>query len=93
MRVLVCQITGRVISHDYLIDGLEPYQFTRYGSFKTVTILQEMAETFVEAGASGKGQTLHLLGRIMSLLCVFERDTKFSRVGFVLANMTGYNIY
>ena len=66
--------------------------FTRYGTFKIVTILQEMAETVCEADASGKGQTLHLLGREMPLLCVFERDTTFSRVGCVLANRTGYCI-
>ena len=32
------------------------------GILRTGTILQEMAETVCEAGASGKGQTLHLLG-------------------------------
>ena len=52
-------------------------QFTRYGTLKTVTILQEMAETVLEAGASGKGQPLHLLAREMYLLCVFGMDTTY----------------
>ena len=66
--------------------------FTRYGTFKIVTILKEMAETVCEADASGKGQTLHLLGREMSLASVFVRDNTFFRVGCVLANRTGYYI-
>ena len=66
--------------------------FTRYGTFKTVTILQEMAESVMEAGAGGKGHTLHLLARKMSLLCVFGMVTTYSRVVSVLANRAGFYI-
>ena len=55
--------------------------FTAYSTFKTRTTLQEMAETIYEAGAIGKGQALHLLGKEISFLCVFERDTTFSSLG------------
>ena len=51
-----------------------------------------MAETVCESGASGKCQRLHLLGREMSLLCLFGMDTTYSRVGSVLASRAGYYI-
>ena len=35
--------------------------FTRYDSFKAVTIWQEMAAIDCEAGASGKGRVLYIM--------------------------------
>ena len=42
---------------------------TRYSTFKTVTILQEMTETVCEAGASGKG--------ISRVGCVLANRTRY----------------
>ena len=67
--------------------------FTRYGTLKTVIILQRMAETVCEAGAIEKNQTLHVLGVEVSLVCVFGMNTTLARVGSVFANKAGYYIY
>ena len=52
--------------------------FTRYSSFKTITILREMAETICEAGATGKESVLDIklyntLNRKKSILANRDR--------------------
>ena len=72
--------------------------FARYGTFKTVTIFSEMAETVLEVCASEKVSVLAInpvqyfkQGGKVSLL--IGPDTTFTRNGSVLANIAGYYIY